>query len=110
MSRHDLTDQEWNAIRKYLPAQRPNNPGRPWADHRRVINGILWVLQTGAAWRDLPAEFGKWQTAYNRFRRWIDEDLWDRIYSHLLRRLDAQGKVDRALWCVRQVSSCCAYQ
>ena len=100
MSRHDLTDEEWNAIRHFLPKRQPHRPGRPRADHRQVINGILWILQTGAPWRDLPLEFGRWQTVYNRFRRWIDEDLWDRIYSHLIRRLDALGQVDRSLWCV----------
>ena len=100
MSRHDLTDREWNAIRVYLPAERPRRPGRPWAPHRRVINGILWVLAAGCGWRDLPAEFGKWQTIYNRFRRWTQEGLWDRILSCLLRRLDRCGRVDRSLWCV----------
>lgn len=100
MLRHVLTDEEWNAIRRFLPAQNSPRRGRPWADHRTVISGILWVLHTGSPWRDLPTEFGKWKTVYNRFRRWIIEDLWDRIFSHLLHRLDSLGKVDRSLWCV----------
>ena len=100
MSRHDLTDREFSAIRQFLPAERPNRRGRPWANHRTTINGVLWILHTGSPWRDLPAEFGKWQTVYNRFRRWINEGIWGQIFSHLLRRLDALGKIERSLWCV----------
>jgi len=100
MSRHDLTNEEWNAIRVYLPKERSGKQGRPWASHRQMINGILWILKVGAAWRDLPAEFGKWQTVYNRFRRWKNEQLWSRILNNLLHRLDDEGKIDRSLWCV----------
>ena len=100
MSRHDLTDREFNAIRHLLPTQRPKKPGRPWTNHRIVINGILWILKTGSPWRDLPDEFGKWQTVYARFRRWICDDLWRRIYRTLLTRVDALEKIDRSLWCV----------
>ena len=60
MSRHDLTDREFNAIRYLLPAQKTKRRGRPWSDHRTVINGILWILHTGSPWRDLPEEFGPW--------------------------------------------------
>ena len=96
MSRHDLTDEEWTAIRHSLPSR---SRGRPWADHRRVINGILWVLHTGSPWRDLPAEFGCWQTVYNRFRRWINENVWDRMYERLIKRADALDQIDRSVWC-----------
>ncbi len=99
MSRHDLTDAEWNAIRHFLPSRSGGKPGRPWKEHRTVINGILWILHTGSAWRDLPQEFGCWQTVYNRFRRWVNENLWDRIYARLLRRADEVGQIDRSLWC-----------
>lgn len=99
MSRHDLTDVEWNAIRHFLPSQSARKRGRPWIDHRIVINGILWILHTGSPWRDLPDEFGCWQTVYNRFRRWVNEDLWDRIYAKLLKRVDELGEIDRSLWC-----------
>lgn len=100
MSRHDLTDREFDAMRHLLPAQGKPHRGRPWSNHRTIINGILWILHTGCPWRDLPSEFGKWQTVYNRFRRWINEGLWDRIFSHLLHRLDSLGKIERSLWCV----------
>ena len=100
MSRHDLTDGEWSAIRHCLPSQSKVRRGRPWADHRQVINGILWVLHTGSPWRDVPERYGKWQTVYNRFRRWINENLWDRIYDKLIGQADAIGRIDRSLWCV----------
>ena len=100
MPRHDLTDREFNAIRHLLPVQKNKRPGRPWIDHRTVINGIMWVLKTGAPWRDLPEAFGKWQTVYARFRRWTNEELWIRIYRTLLRRVDALEKIDRSVWCV----------
>ena len=99
MSRHDLTDEEWNAIRHFLPAERTGKAGRPWTPHRQVINGILWVLAVGGSWRDVPSEFGKWQTIYNRFRRWRKEELWDRIWQALLNKIDTQGGIDRSLWC-----------
>jgi len=100
MSRHDVTDREWNAIRKYLPKQRTCKRGRPWANHRDVVNGILWVLSVGGSWRDIPASFGKWQTIYGRFRRWVREGLWDKIWSNLLRKIDSNGKLARSLWSV----------
>lgn len=100
MSRHDLTDREFNAIRYLLPSQNTKRRGRPWSSHRTVINGVLWILRTGSPWRDLPAEFGPWKTVYNRFRRWVIEDLWDHIFRHLLHRLDALGNIDRTMWCV----------
>lgn len=100
MSRHDLTDESWNAIRHLLPVATNGQRGRPWIDHRPVINGILWILQTGSPWRDLPEEFGNWKTVYNRFRRWVKEGRWDRIFRHLLRRIDSLGNIDRTVWCV----------
>ena len=100
MPRHDVTEREWNAIRHLLPKQHPGKAGRPWADHRMVINGIFWILKTGSPWRDLPEVFGRWQTVYARFRRWTDEGLWDRIYRTMLKRVDKLEKIDRTLWCV----------
>ncbi len=100
MSRHDLTDEQWNAIRRLLPSQTSVRRGRPWTDHRQVINGIFWILQTGSPWRDLPVEFGKWKTVYNRFRRWVIEGLWDKLFARLLQRMDRLGNIDRTVWCV----------
>ena len=100
MSRHNLTDLEWNTIRTFLPAERTGKAGRPWKPHRQVINGILFVLRTGIPWEDLPAEFGKHKTVYNRFCRWVKSGLWQRIFEALIDRLHNEGEIDFELWCV----------
>ena len=100
MSRHDLTDSEWKVIRRFLPAERTGKPGRPWKSHRQVINGIVFVLRSGIAWPDLPAEFGKYKTVYNRFRRWVKCGLWLKIVKSLIDRLLKGGRIDFDLWCV----------
>lgn len=100
MSRHNLTDLEWNTIRPFLPCQRTGKAGRPWQPHRQVINGILFVLRTGIPWKDLPAEFGKHKTVYNRFRRWARSGLWQRIFESIIDRMLKDGEIDFELWCV----------
>ena len=76
MSRHDLTDFEWRVIEPLLP----NKPrGVPRVDDRRVLNGIFWVLRSGAPWRDLPERYGPRTTCYNRFVRWRKAGVWDRL-------------------------------
>lgn len=77
-----LTDQEWGRVRTLLPPQKPP-VGRPNADHRTVLGGILWVQRTGRSWRQLPASFGKWSTAYSRYRRWQHAGLWPHIAAAL---------------------------
>lgn len=100
MSRHNLTDLEWNTIRRFLPAERSGKAGRPWKSHRLVINGILFVLRAGIPWEDLPAEFGSYKTVYNRFRRWVKSGLWQRLFNALIDRLRKEGGIDLELWCV----------
>jgi transposase len=78
----NLTDAEWAAVRDLLPPQHPPR-GRPRHDHRRVLTGILWVVRTRASWRDLPPEFGKWETVYKRYRLWGDTGLWPRLLAAL---------------------------
>jgi len=76
MSRYDLTDFEWRVIEPLLP----NKPrGVPRVDDRRVLNGIFWVLRSGAPWRDLPERYGSRTTCYNRFVRWRKAGVWDRL-------------------------------
>lgn len=74
MSRYDLADFEWRVIEPLLP----NKPrGVPRVDDRRVLNGIFWVLRSGAPWRDLPERYGPRATCYNRFVRWRKAGVWD---------------------------------
>lgn len=78
-----LTEAQWARIEASLP--RNGRRGRPWRDHRTVIDGMLWVHASGASWRDLPEEeFGPWQTIYYRYNRWRKEGLWQQI-TELLR-------------------------
>jgi len=73
--RYELADFEWTAIKPMLP----NKPrGVPQVNDRRVLNGIFWVLRSGAPWRDLPAAFGPYTTCYNRFVRWRRAAVWSR--------------------------------
>lgn len=99
MRRYELTDGQWELIRDLLPVNQ-KRCGCPWKDHRTILNGIVWVLRSGAPWRDVPERYGPWQTVYDRFRRWQREGLFDRILEHLLVRLDAEGRIDWDLWCV----------
>lgn len=100
MSRHNLTELEWNTIGQFLPAERTGHAGRPWKPHRNVINGILFVLHTGIPWADLPEEFGKFKTVYNRFGRWVKSGLWQQIFEALIARILKAGEIDFELWCV----------
>ncbi len=77
-----LTDAQWARIETLLP--KNGGRGRPWRDHRTVIDGMLWVHASGASWRDLPEEeFGPWQTIYYRYNRWRKEGLWQQIREAL---------------------------
>lgn len=91
--RHELTDEQWERLKPLLPPQKPHT-GRPATDHRQIINGILWILRTGAPWRDLPERYGPWQTVYGRFNRWREEGIWQHIFERLLAEADAQGNVE----------------
>lgn len=71
--------------------------GRPFQDHRRVVEGIVWRFRTGSPWRDLPVEFGPWQTAWKRHRRFSGDGTWDRIYAEILADAEAAGEVDWAV-------------
>ncbi|MER8792212.1 IS5 family transposase [Mesorhizobium sp. M0983] len=88
MSRYDLTDFEWHVIEPLLP-KRPR--GVPRVDDRRVLNGIFWVLRSGAPWRDVPERYGPRTTCYNRFVRWRKAGVWDRLVDAITKGHD--GKV-----------------
>ncbi len=78
-----LTDEGWELLKPLLPSQKPPL-GRPRRDHRTILTGMLWVLSSGASWRDLPEkEFGPWQTIYGRYRKWRLEGLWQNIMEVL---------------------------
>lgn len=112
--RHELTNAQWKKIESLLPVN--GRPGGQWADHRRMINGVLYRARTGVPWRDLPERFGPWQTVYERHRRWSADGTWAAILAELQIEADATDP-DAALaeggseWAVNiDSSSCRAHQ
>lgn len=91
--RFELTDEQWAKIEPLLPAQKPRR-GRPAADHRTIINGILWVIRTGAPWRDLPERYGPVGTVSSRFYRWRKAGIWDRIFARVQQQADQTERLD----------------
>ena len=87
-----LSEEQWRRIEPLLP--KLSSRGRPWSDNRRVLEGILWVLKTGARWRDLPKEYPSASTCWRRLRGWEEQDLWLRIWRVFLSELDARKKLD----------------
>ncbi len=87
-----MSDEEWAFFERFiLTARAPN--GRKPANHRLVLDGIFWIARTGAPWRDLPEEFGKWSSVYRQFRRWTLAGLWEEIMD----ALNQSGAVPDAL-------------
>ena len=99
MRRHELTDEQWEIVEPLL-IQPPAKTGRKARDPRLMLNGILWILRTGAPWRDLPERFGPWKTVYHYFCRWRDDGTFDRMLEALQIRLDRDGQIDWDLWCI----------
>ena len=77
-----VTDEEWSVIGPLLPAERGRDC-RPAHDNRPYFEGMLWIARTGAQWRQLPAEYGKWNSVYQRFRRWALTGVWDAVLQTL---------------------------
>lgn len=82
MSRHELTDEEFAQIKDLLPG-REGTPGRSAEDNRKFIHAVRWIAKTGAPWRDLPEEFGNWNSVYQRFNRWCKQGVWQAIAAVL---------------------------
>ena len=99
MKRHELTDEQWTLVDPDVP-RRKARTGRPPSDPRLMLNGIFWVLGTGAPWRDLPERFGPWQTVYDHFHKWRKSGVFARIIEVLQVKLDEKGLIDWELWCV----------
>ena len=99
MKRHALTDEQWLLVDPLIPRSTAKT-GRPPSDRRLMLDGIFWILNTGAPWRDLPERFGPWQTVYDHFSKWRKSGVFAVIIGVLQVRLDQQGLIDWDLWCV----------
>ena len=93
-----LTDKQWEFIAPILPKEktRKDKRGRPYRDPRDVLQGILWILKTGARWKDLPAEYPSYQTCHRRFQTWTKNGTIRKILERLIQHLQDVGKIDLA--------------
>lgn len=92
MARGFMSDREWAFFVPFVTVDGTKR-GRPASNHRLVLDGVFWIARTGAPWRDLPEEFGKWSSVYRQFRRWSVSGLWDAM----LEALNATGAVQSSV-------------
>jgi len=92
----DLTDEQWEVIKPWIPdpPRRLDGRGRPWRDARQVLNGILWILRTGAPWKDLPNRYPSYQTCHRRFQQWVREGVLESVLRALAEDLRERGGLD----------------
>jgi len=99
MKRHELTDEQWELVEPLIPKGKAKT-GRKRKDPRLMLNGIMWVLSTGAPWRDLPERFGSCKTVHRHFSQWRQSGVFAKIIDALQIKLDQKGLIDWELWCV----------
>lgn len=90
-----LTDEQWSLISNLFPRYTPSSKGgRPPVPARACMEGILWILRTGARWKDLPKEFPSSTTCWRRLQQWTEAGIWEKAWARLLRKLDRKGSID----------------
>lgn len=82
MRRFELSDEEWQRVESLLPG-RPGSPGRSGDNNRLFLEAVLWIVRTGAPWRDLPERFGDWNSVFQRFNRWAKKGVWQQVFDAL---------------------------
>lgn len=87
MVRMWLRDDQYERVAAMLPG-KPGDPGRSAKDNRLFVEAVLWVARTGSPWRDLPRQFGAWNSVYQRFGRWSDKGVWQRVFAELAKDAD----------------------
>lgn len=89
-----ISDELWRVIEPVLPPCRSGRRGRPWVPHREVLEAIAWRYRTGAPWRDLPADLGKWQTVWHRHRAWSGDGTYLAMFLAVQDHYGDQGQPD----------------
>jgi len=90
-----LSDAQWELLKPlFREKARSDGRGRPWREARAVLDGVLWILRTGARWQDLPREYPPYQTCHRRFQQWVREGRLERILCVLAEDLLARGGLD----------------
>lgn len=92
----DLTHEQWQIVNALLPEDpvRADRRGRPWSDRRKTLDGVLWILRTGAPWKDLPARYGKYQTVHRRFQQWVRSGVLEEVLLAVAQDLKDRGGLD----------------
>lgn len=88
--RYEISDADWERIKDLLPPERTGKPGRPPSDNRTALNGMLWIDRTGAPWEDLPPRYGAKSTVHDRFQKWTQLDVFEKIFDFLSSDADMQ--------------------
>ena len=98
MARHGVSDEAWAVIEELFP--RPKKTGRPPMPARQAFDAICWILRCGAPWRDLPKEFGAWETVFAHFNRWASDGTLEKVLKALKKRFSRDGRFDHSLWSI----------
>ena len=93
--RWEVSDEQWALLEPILrPKRRPDGKGRPPKDPRAVLNGVLWILGTGAQWREMPPKYPPYQTCHRRFQQWVRSGALAKALRKLAQRLRAEGRLN----------------
>ena len=87
MIRRELTTAQWRRIEQLVPGKE-GDIGRHGEDNRLFVDAVLWIARAGAPWRDLPEEFGNWNSVFQRFRRWAKKGVWQSLFNALVENPD----------------------
>src|SRR5882724_7013856 len=87
VNRYELSEAQWARIAAMLPG-KVGDPGRSGVDNRLFVNGVLWVLRSGANWQHLPERYGKWKSVHARFTRWAKARVWEKVFAELIKDRD----------------------
>lgn len=98
MARHGLSDEQWMAIEDCFPKPKPT--GRPPMPARQAMDGICWILESGAPWRDLPEVLGPWETVFAHFNRWSSDGTLAKVLTRLRERFSKEERFDHSLWSI----------
>jgi len=92
----DLKDEQWAIVEPLLPkpTRRADGKGRPRVDDRAILNGILWILRTGAPWHDMPNRYPAYQTCHRRFQEWVEKGVFEEILRTLVKDVKERGGLD----------------
>ena len=92
----DLTDEQWEVVEPLIPKapRRPDGRGRPRVDERKILNGILWIMRTGAPWHDLAEKYPSYQTCHRRFQEWVRSGVFDKVLRALAEDVRDRGGLD----------------